>query len=107
MSIKPVDFQIVIPKTSELSRTYAEGLNRNQILQHQQALTMQQKIDNNQKQVYSKDTAQEVRIHEKQEKEKAQDKQKESQKGSGKKNKKNNPGFSDGQTRTSTIDIKI
>ncbi|HHW47809.1 MAG TPA: hypothetical protein GXX14_04215 [Clostridiaceae bacterium] len=107
MSIKPVDFQIVIPKASELSKTYAEGLNRNQTLQHQQALMMQQKIDTNQKQVYSKDTAQEVRIREKQEREKAQENHKESQKGNEKKNKKNKPGFSDNQPRTSTIDIKI
>ena len=107
MSIKPVDFQIIIPKASELSKTNAEGLNRNQSLQQQQAITMQHKIDINQKQVYSKDTAQEVRIREKQEREKAQEKQKEKQKGNKKKNKKDGLGYSEDKTRTSIIDIKI
>ena len=103
MSIKPVDFQVMLPKTSEISKIHNDDQHKNQLLQQQQAVTVQNKAEDQLRQVYSQDKANEARIREKQEKNREKNK---------KEKKKNNGNYggskeiqSDGQT--STIDIKL
>jgi len=68
MSIRPVDFQMVIPKSSELSRINNDEQNKNYVIQQQQGNIIQDKAENTLKQVYSQDKAQEARIRERQQK---------------------------------------
>ena len=67
MSIKPVDFQIIIPRTSEVSKLNSEELSRQLSVQQHQAQLVQQKSEISTKQVYSQEKAYEVAIREKQE----------------------------------------
>lgn len=102
MSIKPVDFQIMIPKAMEVSRVNSEDTHKNIALQQQQAAFMQHKVDNTLKQVYSKAGSQNVKISEK---------QKDGKRNRGEK-KKHDAGNSTEEyliesIKTSTIDIKI
>lgn len=99
MSIKPVDFQVMIPKASELSRIQETDHQKDNVLQQNQANSMQHKVDNSLKQVYSQNKAQEARITEKQEKQRENNKEGK-KKGSNSKNKQ-------AGIKTSTIDIKI
>ena len=93
MSIKPVDFQVMFPKTSELSKTYSDEANKNQAVTQQQAETNRDRIDNSLKQVVARENVQHGRINEKQEK----DNTKQNDKKKKQKNTRNTP----------TIDIKI
>lgn len=93
MSIRPMDFQVMYPKTSELSKTYSDEANKNQAINQQQAETNRDRIDNSMKQVVARDNVQNGRISEKQEKDNSQQKNK-------KKKQKN-------MRNTPTIDIKI
>lgn len=68
LSIKPIDFQMVVPKTSEISKIYNDDVNKNQAIQQQQQTANQTKIDNNLKQVVSRENVKNDRIKEKQEK---------------------------------------
>ena len=93
MSIRPMDFQVMYPKTSELSKTYSDEANKNQAINQQQAETNRDRIDNSMKQVVARENVQNGRISEKQEKDNSQQKNK-------KKKHKN-------MRNTPTIDIKI
>ncbi|MDF2986663.1 MAG: hypothetical protein K0R50_2173 [Eubacterium sp.] len=93
MSIKPMDFQVMYPKTSELSKTYNDEANKNQAVHQQQAESNRQKIDQNLKQVVGRENVQHGRVNEKQ----AKDNNKQNDK---KKKQKNNE-------NPSTIDIRI
>ncbi len=93
MSIKPMDFQVMFPKTSELSKTYNDEANKNQAVYQQQAESNRQKVDQNLKQVVARENVQHGRVNEKQ----AKDNNKQNDK---KKKQKNNE-------NSSTIDIRI
>lgn len=93
MSIKPMDFQVMYPKTSELSKNINDETNKNQAIHQQQATSNQQRIDNSLKQVVAREKVQQGRIDQKQEKDNG--------KQNDKKKKKQNNGH------TPTIDIKI
>jgi hypothetical protein len=93
MSLKPMDFQVMFPKTSELSKTYNDAANKNQAINQQQASTNQERIDNSLKQVVARENVQHGRVTEKQEK----DNTKQNDKKKKQKNTRNVP----------TIDIKI
>jgi hypothetical protein len=95
MSIKPVDFQVMLPKTSEVSKISSDDQHRNTALQQMQSQSTQNKSELNLRQVHSQDKTPEARIKEKQEKN--QDGRKEK-----KKNKQNN-----NSDNTSTIDIRL
>lgn len=105
MSIKPIDFQVMLPKTPEVSKLHNDQTQRNIAAQQAQAETVQSKAENSMRQVYSKDKSQHATIQEKQEKR---------QQGNSDKKKKQNgkaPSEKD-QTRmsgttTSTIDIRL
>jgi hypothetical protein len=93
MSIRPMDFQVMYPKTSELSKTYSDETNKNQAIAQQQAETNRERVDSNLKQVVARENVQHGRVNEKQEKDTSRQKDK--------KKKQNN-------TRSApTIDIKI
>ena len=62
MSIKPVDFQVMLPKTSEVSKLHNDEQQRNQGLHLQQAEKNQHRVENNLRQVHSQENAQEARI---------------------------------------------
>lgn len=93
MSIKPMDFQVMFPKTTELSKTYNDEANKSQAIHQQLEKTNREKVDNSLKQVVARENVQHGRVDEKQEKEntKQNDKKKKQ------KNTRNIP----------TIDIKI
>jgi len=103
MSIKPIDLQVMVPKTSEISKISSEANQRNTSYQQQQAVNAQNRADNSLKQVYSQERTQEAKIREKQEKERknsGNNKQKERKK-QGQSNK-----YELGDKR-STIDIRL
>lgn len=93
MSIKPMDFQVMFPKTTELSKTYNDEANKNQAIHQQQADTNRERIDNSLKQVVARENVQRGRVDEKKEK----DNTKQNDKKKKQKNTRNTP----------TIDIKI
>jgi hypothetical protein len=102
MSIKPVDFQVMIPRTSEVSRISEAENHKSQVLLQQQAASTNQKVEHDLKQVYSQSKADEVRIRERQEK----------HQGDGKKNKKKDAAQEEkkrqsGDSHNSTIDIRL
>ena len=66
MPIKPIDYQISIPRTSEFSRIHNEQQTRDEIAQQYISKATQQKIDGNMKQVYAKEAAEKAVIREKQ-----------------------------------------
>ena len=68
MSIKPIDFQMVIPKTSEVSKMHNDDVNKNQAIHQQQQTANQTNIDNRLKQVVNRENVQNGRVKEKQEK---------------------------------------
>lgn len=68
MSIKPMDFQVMFPKTSELAKTYSDEANKNQAVTQQQAEVNRERIDSSLKQVVARENVQHGRVNEKQEK---------------------------------------
>lgn len=95
MSIKPMDFQVLYPKTTEVSKTYTDEANKYQAGHQQQAEANRDRIDHNLKQVVARENVQHGRVHERQPKDNNKDSQNEK-----KKQKKNNE-------NTSKIDIRI
>ncbi len=93
MSIKPIDFQMVIPKTSEVSKMYNDDVNKNQAIHQQQQTSNQTNIDNKLKQVVNRENVQNGRVKEKQEK----DNQRQNEKKKKRQNKDDRP----------TIDIRV
>lgn len=108
MPIKPIDFQVMMPKTSEVSKIHSDEQNKGALLQQQQATTVQNKAEANIRQVYSQEKAQEARIKEKQEKN-TESQPKEKKKGEGKKTKGNysSKKESPAQAETSYIDVRL
>lgn len=108
LAIKPVDFQVMIPRTMEASRVINDETQRNQAMQYQQAANVQHRAEDSLKHVYARPQAQDARINEK---------QKDSRQNGGNKKKKNGRNVEENESagknrlnngiRTSTIDIKI
>lgn len=65
MSIRPVDFQVMYPKSSEVAKTYSDETNKNQAINQQVAEQNRDRIDNNMKQVVSRENVHGGRIEEK------------------------------------------
>lgn len=103
MSIKPIDFQVMLPKTSEVSKIHSDEQHRGLLFQQQQAATVQSKAEANIRQVHSQEKPQQAGIREKQEKDKGGKKEE-------KKKSKGNYGVKKEtltENKTSYIDIKI
>ncbi len=103
MSIRPVDFQIMLPKTAEVSKINSDEQQRSQIMQQQQNANLQHKVDNSIKQVHSQDNVQEAMIREKRERERDNQKKQDKRK----KGNYNNKKETDDGIQTSTIDIRL
>ncbi|MCX7842621.1 MAG: hypothetical protein N2489_06055 [Clostridia bacterium] len=103
MSIKPVDFQVMLPKTAEVAKMANDEQHRNHALQQQTYNNTQHKVDDNLRQVYAQEKTSEPGIREKQEK-KRENKKEEKKKNSANytKNKKLTA-----DEQSSTIDIRL
>lgn len=103
MSIKPIDFQIMLPRTSEASKVQNDLQQKNQSAYEQVADSVKHKAEDNLKQVHSQDKTQQAVIRDKQGKNQGNNK------GKKKNNKEENEQNSNMDTsiKTSTIDIKI
>jgi len=88
-----MDFQVMFPKTSELSKSYSDVANKNQAITQQQTEHNRERIDISLKQVVARENVKHGRVNEKQEKDNSQQNDK-------KKKQKN-------MRNTPTIDIKI
>ena len=104
MSIKPIDFQVAIPRSMEASKVSSNDANKNLAMQQQNADSIQHKAETDLRQVNSRTKPEEAKITEK---------QKENRKNS-KKNSSNKKEAEDGKKKdlnkemqTSIIDIKI
>ncbi len=95
MSIKPMDFQVMFPKTSEISKSYNDEANKNQAIYQQQAEANRDRVDNSLKQVVARENVKQGRVNERQERDNNNNKQNDKKKKQ--KNDQNTP----------TIDIRI
>ena len=106
MPIKPIDFQIMVPRTMEAAKISNDEAQRNQTMLQQQATATQHKADDTLKTVYSRSKTQEAKITEKQ----RDDRQNKKKKKDGREyenteeNCKSKPVK---EIKTCTIDIKI
>ncbi|NTV88861.1 MAG: hypothetical protein HGA22_00625 [Clostridiales bacterium] len=66
MAIKPVDFQVQIPKTTELSKASSHDNQKNLTFQQQQATLTQQLAEGSLSKVYSREKADSSAIRERQ-----------------------------------------
>jgi hypothetical protein len=104
MSIKPIDLQVMLPRTTHIAKIHNDEQNRSQMLAQQQSSTVQHKAEESVRLVHSQDKANEAERREKEErekKEKRQEKEKKKNKGNYNLNRKNE------EIKISTIDIKI
>ncbi len=106
MSIKPIDFQVQIPKTTEISRTNSHDAQKNLTFQQQQATLTQQLAEGTLTKVYQHDKTHNTAIREKQ-KENEKRKEKEDDKNKNDKGKITKGNDLNEPIKTSTIDIKI
>lgn len=100
MSIKPVDYQVLIPKTAEVSKIQNDNQNKNAAVQQQQTVLTQHKAEDSVNVVYSQESAQKAAVREK---EKEKRRKNSDKRGTGRKykHKKNY------ESSTSTIDIRL
>ncbi len=101
MSIKPIDFQVQIPKVNEVSKIRSDELHKNDVVQQQQTHLNQNKAQDSVNVVHSRDNTQNAKINEKQEKNSKEKKEK------GKKQRNYNNNSSLEEEQTSTIDIRL
>lgn len=109
MSVKPVDFQIAIPRSIDAAKAVSDEIQKNAAMQQQQAASVQNRAEDTLKQVYSRSKTEEVRITEKQreherqgESRKKKDEDKEKNRG-----KKNSGKIYGGTITSGRIDIRI
>lgn len=103
MSIKPVDLQLLLPRTGEMSKYYNDEQGKLASIQKHQAAAENQRTNDGLKQVHSQDKAHEGVIRDKQEKNSRQD-------GQSKKKQQNSKTITKNKAkdiRTSTIDIRL
>ncbi|HEY9059854.1 MAG TPA: hypothetical protein VIO64_05015 [Pseudobacteroides sp.] len=94
MSIKPIDFQVMIPKTSEVSKTVNDNHQKNLSMNQNNAENLQHKAESEVKTVHSKEKASGPQIRDHKEK----------------KNKKESKKYKDkdkDKDKNSTIDIRL
>ncbi len=105
MTIRPIDFQISVPRTTEISKINAEDTQRNLAAQQQQATSTQMQADNSVKLVHTQEKTQEALIREKQEKERRERENKNKKKSSD----DSKAGHKDvkGEQKSSYIDIRL
>lgn len=102
MSIRPVDFQIMVPRTMDAAKASSNEAQRYISAQQQQTTATQNKAEDYTKLVHSQEQAQEVRISQKQ-----KDNRSYNSKNKKKSNNEANTDLSENEIKISTIDIKI
>lgn len=101
MSIKPIDFQVQIPKTNEVSKIQSEIRHKNELIEQQQNTLNHQEAEDSVNLVHTKEKTQQSKINEKQNK----DSKEKKEKGKKKRNYNNNSSLEEEQT--SVIDIRL
>lgn len=66
MSVKPIDYQVMLPRTTEISRLRDSETHKNQVIAQHQATASEKKADGNIKQVNARKQAEQAAIKEKQ-----------------------------------------
>lgn len=100
MSIKPIDFQVILPKTQEVAKAHSDTQNKSSSLSVEQANAALQDAKQKVNHVHSQSKAENVNIKEKQEKSKQDKKNNKNKKGNYSKDKKQ---IDDG----STFDVMV
>ncbi|HOP91796.1 MAG TPA: hypothetical protein PLP24_00295 [Acetivibrio thermocellus] len=103
MSIKPIDFQMMIPKTAEISKIQNDQQQKSVVVNEQQTNITRQKFEENVNTVHAKENAEKVRIDSEQKKKKEE------------RGRKKNPnrakygtkGEKEPEEQTSVIDIRL
>lgn len=103
MSVKPVDFQIMIPRTNEISKAQCDSRQKEQMTLQQQVASGKQETQVVLEEVHTREKAQKAGIKGKQDKER---------KDNGKNGKKNKRGYNQNSELTSendssVIDVKL
>jgi hypothetical protein len=75
MALKPIDLQVMMPRVSEASRVQNNQQQRNHAIQQSTVQSMDKQVDDNLKQVRSREEAHQIAIRERQERERRQSKQ--------------------------------
>lgn len=107
MSIKPVDLQVMIPKSSEVSKINNTEQQKSQVLLQQQANLTQHKVEDTLTQVYQRQKTFEVQIRERQEQQRRQKEEQRKKDGDDNKGKDSRNHKESGINKHSVIDIKI
>lgn len=107
MSIKPVDFQVMLPRTMEAAKLSNDETQRNLTAQQQQASATQHRAEDSLKQVYSRAHAHDVRISEKQKENRRNDKKKGKDGSHFDESEENSRSRFNKEIKTSTIDLKV
>ncbi|HQA58024.1 MAG TPA: hypothetical protein PK033_09145 [Acetivibrio sp.] len=68
MSVKPIDFQVMIPKTSEISKIQKDEQNKGLAMEQQQTVVNQKKSEDNVNLVHYREEAQNAKINVEEEK---------------------------------------
>ncbi|NLL06686.1 MAG: hypothetical protein GX270_13080 [Clostridiaceae bacterium] len=101
MTIKPIDFQVQIPKTNEISKIQSDERHKNELVQQQQSASAQQKAQDSVNIVHSQEKTQQAKINEKQKKGSKEKREKDNKK------KNYNSDSSLEEEQTSIIDIRL
>jgi len=104
MSIKPVDFQLTLPKAAEVSRMQSGEQQKNYLFQQQQNSALKRDAANSLQQVHSQNKLQQAKIREKQEKRRNDEKNKKKSKNNIIYGKDTEP---EDEIQISTIDIRL
>lgn len=107
MAIKPIDFQVMIPRTLEAAKVSNDEAQKNHLLHQQQAAATRNKAEDSLKQVYSRSQAEHARILEKQRENSQKERKKKKNSQNQDENEDSGKGRLNKDIRTNTIDIKI
>jgi hypothetical protein len=107
MSIKPVDFQVMIPRSMEAAKISNDANHKNLTYQQQQAAATQHRAEGSLKQVYSRAQPQSAHVDDKQKESNKKDKKGKRLVSQSSGNDENDHGRPVNEIITSTIDIKI
>jgi hypothetical protein len=108
MSVRPIDYQMMIPKAAEVSKIASDANQKGNALQEQYSNTLRHNDENKLKQVYDKDRTFEASIKQKQERQAKKESEDDKNKNHRNKDKDKKKGEKQiSLMSNSTIDIKI
>lgn len=105
MSIKPIDFQVTVPRTADASKMSSDENQRSVIAHQQAASSVKDKVDKDLRQVEQKNTAQNIEIKEKNREEKNRRDNRKGKKGM--RDEGDSSKNTTGEPRASRIDIRL